>query len=126
MKTKKLRKKITASVRAHYVRKKDHDQLKDEVKALRKRLALLEKRCVGADDRAPPGEAESSAAQDDLKQIKGIGPVLETKLHALGITRYAQIAAWTAADIDRVSEQLDFKGRIEREGWVEQAAVLVK
>ena len=37
---------------------------------------------------------------------------------------YAQVANWSAADIDRVSQVLDFKGRIERENWVEQARIL--
>ena len=41
MKTKTLRKKIKASVRAHYVRKKDYDQLKDQVKDLKRRLARM-------------------------------------------------------------------------------------
>jgi predicted flap endonuclease-1-like 5' DNA nuclease len=40
------------------------------------------------------------------------------------ITSYEQIANWTAADIERVSRTLDFKGRIERENWVEQARIL--
>ncbi|NRG16418.1 50S ribosomal protein L21 [Rhizobiales bacterium] len=67
---------------------------------------------------APEGE------KDDLKKIGGVGPVLEGKLNALGITTYAQIAAFTAEDIARVDEALSFKGRIERENWVEQAKEL--
>lgn len=42
----------------------------------------------------------------------------------MGVTTYAQVANWSAADIDRVSQVLDFKGRIERENWVEQARIL--
>ncbi|MFN3260198.1 MAG: hypothetical protein ACE37J_06530 [Pikeienuella sp.] len=61
---------------------------------------------------------------DDLKKIKGVGPVLEGKLHALGVLTYAQIAGWSAEDVARVDEQLNFKGRIEREGWIEQAKAL--
>ena len=61
---------------------------------------------------------------DDLKQIKGVGPVLEQKLHRLGITRFSQIAAFTSADIARVDDVLDFKGRIEREDWIGQARAL--
>ncbi len=64
------------------------------------------------------------AGADDLKKIKGVGPVLEGKLHALGVLTYAQIAGWTAEDVARVDEQLNFKGRIEREGWIEQAKAL--
>lgn len=73
------------------------------------------------DDKQP---ATLSAEPDDLKKIKGVGPVLEKKLHALGITTYAQICNWTSDDIERVDATLNFKGRIEREGWIEQAKLL--
>jgi predicted flap endonuclease-1-like 5' DNA nuclease len=63
-------------------------------------------------------------ATDDLKRIRGIGVLIEKKLNSMGITGYETIANWSAADIDRVSQTLDFKGRIERENWVEQARIL--
>ncbi len=61
---------------------------------------------------------------DDLKKLSGVGPALEKKLHEAGVTTFAQIAGWKAADIAAMDEKLSFKGRIEREGWVEQAARL--
>jgi predicted flap endonuclease-1-like 5' DNA nuclease len=61
---------------------------------------------------------------DDLKRIRGIGVLIEKRLNALGITSYEQVANWTKADIDSVSTQLDFKGRVERENWIEQARIL--
>jgi predicted flap endonuclease-1-like 5' DNA nuclease len=64
------------------------------------------------------------AAADDLKRIKGIGFQIEKQLNALGVTSYEDIANWTSEDIDRVSKSLDFKGRIQRENWVEQARIL--
>ena len=70
---------------------------------------------------APKPKAEGA---DDLKQLSGVGPALEKKLHAAGITSFAQIAAWTEEDIAKFDEELSFKGRIEREGWVEQATAL--
>jgi predicted flap endonuclease-1-like 5' DNA nuclease len=63
-------------------------------------------------------------AGNDLKRIRGIGVLIEKKLNSMGVASYEQIANWTAQDIDRVSQQLDFKGRIERENWVEQARIL--
>ncbi|MFD1251962.1 NADH-quinone oxidoreductase chain 2 [Devosia equisanguinis] len=63
---------------------------------------------------------------DDLKLISGVGPVLEGKLHALGITRFEQIAKFKKADITRVDEVLNFKGRIDRDEWVKQAKALAK
>lgn len=73
---------------------------------------------------ARPVEAVAEGA-DDLRRIKGVGPKLVALLHSLGITRYAQIAGWSEADIDRVDAQLGaFAGRIRRDGWVEQARYL--
>ncbi len=66
-----------------------------------------------------------STSTDDLKKIKGIGRVLEGKLHGMGITTFRQIADFSAAEIDRVNAVLDFPGRIERERWVEQAKAIV-
>ncbi len=63
-------------------------------------------------------------ATDKLTDINGIGPVIEGKLQALGITSFAQIAKLTAERIVEIDEQLNFKGRIDREEWVEQAKKL--
>lgn len=78
-----------------------------------------------AADAAPLFEAPAGEA-DDLKKISGVGPALEKKLHGLGITTYAQIAAFTADDIARVDDALSFKGRIERDDWVSQAKEFAK
>jgi len=75
---------------------------------------------------AAPKAAAKSAAADDLKQLSGVGPALEKKLHSAGVTTFAQVAAWTEADVAAMDEQLSFKGRIEREGWIEQAKELAK
>ncbi len=68
--------------------------------------------------------AANSSGKDNLRRLIGIGPVNERKLNGHGITTFAQIAAWKAADIKRVEEYLEFDGRIERERWVEQAKLL--
>jgi predicted flap endonuclease-1-like 5' DNA nuclease len=65
-----------------------------------------------------------SGTIDDLKRIRGVGVLIEKKLNSLGVTSYEQVANWTGADIERVSQILDFKGRIERENWIEQARIL--
>lgn len=59
---------------------------------------------------------------DDLKLIKGVGPVIEKTLNGLGIYRFNQIAEMSELDIDRVAQQLKgFRSRIYREDWVGQA-----
>jgi len=74
--------------------------------------------------KAPAKAKAEAAGGDDLKQLSGVGPALEKKLHEAGITTFAQIAAWTEADVAEMDEKLSFKGRIEREGWIEQAKKL--
>lgn len=63
---------------------------------------------------------------DNLQKIKGVGPVIEAKLNAAGITSFTQIAGWSRKQQAVFGEQLSFPGRIEREDWVRQAKVLAK
>ena len=73
----------------------------------------------------PKAAPKAAAGADNLKDLSGVGPALEKKLHAEGITTFAQIAVWTDADVEDFGEKLSFKGRIEREGWIEQAKKFV-
>ena len=66
----------------------------------------------------PKGEA------DDLKKLGGVGPKIEEKLNDLGIFHFSQIAAFTPENVAWVDEELNFKGRIERDDWVGQAKQL--
>ncbi|GAB4036143.1 hypothetical protein [Spirosoma gilvum] len=69
----------------------------------------------------------STAEADDLKDIVGVGPFLEKKLHAIGIYTFRQIANFNKEDIDKVNDIIEFfPGRIERDDWVGQAAQLAK
>ncbi len=63
---------------------------------------------------------------DDLTLVGGIGPKIQSLLNELGVWHYDQIAEWTPENVAWVDEHLNFNGRIVREGWVEQAAVLVR
>ena len=74
--------------------------------------------------KAESSPAAASSGGDDLTQLSGVGPALLKKLNAAGIVTFEQIAAWTDADVTEFDEKLSFKGRIEREGWVEQAKAL--
>ncbi|MCB2055588.1 MAG: hypothetical protein KDE35_15275 [Geminicoccaceae bacterium] len=78
------------------------------------------------EENAAPARAQTPKREDDLKRIKGIGRALEAKLHQLGYTSFAQIAALDAAGIAALDDHLDFKGRIQREGWVQQARRFVE
>ncbi len=74
---------------------------------------------------APALAPSAPAAADDLARIKGVGPKLVALLGELGVTSYAQIAAWSDADVERIDAQLGrFAGRITRDQWIEQAKLL--
>ena len=80
---------------------------------------------------APTGTAPPAATVpapgtgDDLTRIKGLGPKLSALLGEFGIASYAQIAAWTPDEIERIDAHLGrFSGRIVRDQWVEQAKLL--
>lgn len=69
-------------------------------------------------------KAPRKAGADDLKLISGVGPKLEGVLNDLGFYHFDQIAKWTAAEVAWVDERLKFKGRIERDNWMDQASTL--
>jgi predicted flap endonuclease-1-like 5' DNA nuclease len=74
---------------------------------------------------APAATPAPTATADDLTRIKGLGPKLAALLGEMGVTSYAQIAAWDDADIARIDAQLGrFSGRITRDQWVAQARLL--
>ena len=79
-----------------------------------------------------PAKAEGKAAakgekldESNLSLISGVGPTIEKKLIAAGITTWSQIAAWSEADIAKWDEDLHLQGRAAREEWVAQAKELL-
>lgn len=128
--------------RQNYRRKKGHRQLltvlkvtdiltdgakpKPAAKKAAKKAAPKAEAEKAEPKKAAPKKAASADTADDLKKLSGVGPVLEKKLNEAGVTSFAQIAAWKKKDIEEFDEKLSFKGRIEREGWVDQAKELAK
>ena len=69
----------------------------------------------------------SSEEKDDLQLIKGIGPFIEEKLHALNIFTFRQVANFTSEIEDKVNEAIEFfPGRIKRDEWAKQAKDFLK
>ena len=108
---------------------------KDETASAKRNQALIdaapasldgpEATQLAASKPEPAPSAPPPSAGDDLTLIKGLGPKLKTLLGELGVTTFAQIAAWDDAEIDRIDSQLGrFEGRIRRDSWVEQAKLL--
>ncbi len=62
---------------------------------------------------------------DNLKEIKGVGPKMEKMLNEMGFYHFDQIANWSADEVAWVNANLKgFKGRVTRDGWVDQAKTL--
>jgi len=81
---------------------------------------------------APKAAAPKAAAAqtsmvtgDDISLIGGIGPKIHMALTNLNVTSFAQIAAWTPADVERIETEIKQKGRVAREEWIEQAKELM-
>ena len=70
---------------------------------------------------APTGKMDTS----NLSLIAGIGPTIEKKLRAAGITSWEQIASWDDAALEAKDKELGLRGRAKREEWVEQAKELL-
>ncbi|WP_429910768.1 50S ribosomal protein L21 [Glycocaulis sp.] len=73
---------------------------------------------------APKAKA---ASNDDLTQLNGVGPAYAKKLNAAGVTSFAQVAAWKAADLDALDAEIaGVKAKAESGEWVKQAKELAK
>jgi predicted flap endonuclease-1-like 5' DNA nuclease len=100
-------------------------RLRDDLILELKRALEEQRRLTAASELALRAQREKPApvqAPDDLKQIRGIGPGFERKLHALQVTRFAQIAQWSEADVQRFAGELSIlPQRIVRDGWIESA-----
>ena len=70
-------------------------------------------------------KAAIAAGADDISLIGGIGPKIHKALTEMGITTFAQVAAWTPEDVTRIETDIKQKGRVAREEWIEQAKELM-
>lgn len=116
------------SRRTRVERSRPADVLDEGAERARRNQALIDAPAGAETSTALPeavAVAVAASSGDDLTRIKGLGPKLAALLRSLGVTGFAQIAAWSDADIDRIDAQLGtFAGRIRRDNWVDQAKFL--
>ena len=112
--------------------------LTDGAKPSKKAAAKAETKTEAKADAAPKAAKEEAAPAaaaplfktpkgkaDDLTVIKGIGPVAAKDLNEQGITTFAQLAALTDADADRIDAAMPFSAD-QIKDWREQAKELAK
>jgi len=114
---------------AKQLKSHDHEyhKLRDEAGKMQYSLdncsSHLQIQASNTNDRA---EIESEIiGADDLKRIYGIGIKLEHTLNDLGIFRIDQISELTKEKEQWIDSHLRFKGRIERDMWIEQAKIIM-
>ena len=92
-------------------------------RALEERIVHLEKvllRLHGALGVLEKRERAYQPVGDDLTQLKGIGPKYARTLQRHGVTRVAEIAAWSAEDIEKQASLLGASIK-QLKGWVAAA-----
>jgi predicted flap endonuclease-1-like 5' DNA nuclease len=78
-------------------------------------------------DAEPPAEPEHDVPldEDDLQQIRGVGPTISRRLNEQGITTYRQLATLTENEVGALADTIRIaRGRITRDDWVGAAAAL--
>jgi predicted flap endonuclease-1-like 5' DNA nuclease len=73
-----------------------------------------------------PAIALAAAVEDDLTRLVGVGPRTAAALAARGVTRFAELAAWTADELAAFDAEMRLKGRSLRNAWLEQARRLAE
>jgi predicted flap endonuclease-1-like 5' DNA nuclease len=67
--------------------------------------------------------ARTPKSPDDLRQIRGLGPTFEKRLHELGIYQYSQIMKWKTSQVDEIAKLVGTTDRLIS-AWIEEAAKL--
>ena len=130
-----VEKKDVALREAEERRVMDISEREEEIAALRKRLVEYRVAQRFGAQSNPTGSVESIAhnapaasrgagkirphQKDDLKQIHGIGPVMERVLNRMGMFTFRQIAEWKEQDVEHMASELNtFPDRIRHDNWI--------
>jgi large subunit ribosomal protein L21 len=117
--------------RHNYRRKNGHRQQHTILRIMAvgsDKAAVAKKEAVATNEAAPKAvKADAAPAIDasNLSLISGVGPAIEKKLRAAGITSWNDIAAWDDAAMEKFDTELKLGGRATKEEWVEQAKELL-
>ncbi len=117
--------KVEDEPKAKAAPKKDAPKKAAPKKAAPEAKAEAPKKAAAKKAPAKKAAPKKAAANDDLTQLSGVGPALAKKLNEAGITSFAQIAAWTDADVDALNETVSgVKAKAEKGDWINAAKAL--
>ena len=111
--------------RKHYRRRNGHRQDLTSVTITEILIGGAKPTGKKAEVKVKAAPAALAAGADDVSLIGGVGPKIHKALTEAGITTFAQIAAWTPADVEKIEAEIKQKGRVAREEWIEQAKELM-
>jgi len=103
-----------------------HKKQKSKKKATQKETSAKKKE-TKTNSKKDNTKAEATTVKDDLKILKGIGPVLEKSLNKLGVSTYAQIAEMPLKDLKELLVKGEINpNRFDLSGWKTQAKLALK
>ncbi len=94
-------------------------------KAAKKEAPKAEKKEEPKVEKKAAKKRKKAVDLNDLKLLSGVGPAMEKKLHAEGITSINQIAEMTKEQIAELDAKIGVKGKIE-DTWQQEAQELIK
>ncbi len=126
------RPEIDTMQRRQQENRRENRQLRREIAELRAQVEKLAK-AKPAPTAKPKGKSNAPAQdslpiaqpEDDLTEIKGIGPKMAEKLYEEGIKNFSQLAKMNKKFAEQLDEALKAQGRILREDWIGQAKKLL-
>jgi len=99
-------------------------ELERELTDARARIAELEARLTTPYESSLP---PARPTVDDLTRLRGVGPAFARSLEGHGVVRFADVAAWTDADVEHVARLLKIRPeRIRRDDWIGSARALLR
>jgi len=123
-------KSILKSSGNNYKRERDNPSAVKQEKKQSKKEVKKSKPSIGADQEAKTNTLLESLGTfdiktqqpDDLKKVKGIGPVMEKTLNQIGIYSFNQVSKMTKNEYDLLDSITgSFPGRAQRDDWAGQA-----
>jgi len=108
--------------------RRESRHLRREIAELRAQIEQLSKgRSVATRGRSKAGSPtqDSLPIEDDLTEIRGVGPRMAEKLYEQGIKNFAQLAEMNNRFAEELDEALKAQGRILRDDWIGQAKKLL-